>query len=303
MVGRPSGLRAQLQEDEENSAQFAHLQDFLNSTTISVQWPEVILKHLDSLKLTSLCERLPLLMVAIDSLLELVDDSIALPQFACHIRESAVEIKELVSQKYFNKLKPDSFRFEMPPEPSFDALDLFVHHIATVMLFFQARVQISSQANRLVEESYFVETEDPNYQLLSKASDYEDLRQSLRELTLQLKDARAALSQRAAPPAITALGGLALQQDIVEMLDQLRADQAEKADHLFLINNLQNEQQASNARSMRASEQLQQLERDKQQLTEELSRTNLQLGNARSEKENLNTRLTNDLSNERKDKE
>ena len=137
----------QLDLEVEKLLQPPNLKEFLNSTIILTRWPQAIIEHLSNMALDNLVKRLPHLLMSIDSLIDLVDDSIAMPSYARHIFKAATILKKLILKKYSGVLKSEALLITEPAQPCFDVLDSFVQHIMTAMVIIGAAGELKEESN------------------------------------------------------------------------------------------------------------------------------------------------------------
>ena len=224
---RTSPIEHQFDLDIEKVHQSSNLKDFQNSTIILVPWPTAIMDHLSTMTVDNLLKRLPHLVMPIDSLIDLVDDSIAMPSYVQHIYDSAIEVKSLIAQKYFSILKTDVLTITEKPQPAFDVLDLFVQHTVTAMVVFGAEKELKKIPPP--EQDHDREQQELDEDVQRRASLYSSLASDIRELRTQLSNAREARKNSAnqAFESQTVTCDNLLQEEIQLLLDDLREERSQ----------------------------------------------------------------------------
>ena len=217
----------QLDLEVEKLLQPPNLKEFLNSTIILTRWPQAIIEQLSNMALDNLVKRLPHLLMSIDSLIDLVDDSIAMPSYVQHIYDSAIEVKSLIAQKYFSILKTDVLTITEKPQPAFDVLDLFVQHTVTAMVVFGAEKELKKIPPP--EQDHDREQQELDEDVQRRASLYSSLASDIRELRTQLSNAREARKNSAnqAFESQTVTCDNLLQEEIQLLLDDLREERSQ----------------------------------------------------------------------------
>ena len=226
--------------DDEKTHEMSTLKDFLNSTIIMNPWPETIMDHLNTMTLDNLVKRLPFFMNIIDSLIDLVDDSIAMPSSIQHIFDSAIALKDKIAKKYLNIIKIDVLKSTKPPKLNFDVLDHFTLIAVNAMVFLGAVKELENKSREAAA------TENPqDYQkrqfdedILHKAGQFDILWSHTQYLKTQLNKAKEARDhcQNQEIPEQKINGDTLLDDELQELLDDLRN---ERSQHLSTAKQLE----------------------------------------------------------------